>query len=269
MRLLFIALAWLAALTAASARSPALDYAVVLPGACVQQSPDLRAAWQAGMDLLAAGDPAGARSAFQRCAQACPDDPAPLHMSALAAWAGDQTATAIRLLVQTTRMRQAPPVSSIALAALYADSPAPNVPLGWLRRGLQQAPPEEHAYWVTRPAFTRIMMEADTPWTELLAEFQLPTDPAVLEALSTPPDRPGLEPLAIAEPIQPLLRLSLFDPGKDSVEQAALVRKQVEQNLIDRVRPPVESQPALDPSEWPAEETPQPDTPDATRPEQP
>lgn len=211
------------------------QYAFANPSACIQQTPGNAERWTTALSLFASRDYVGARREFLYFAGLCPSDPAPRHMAALCAWAlGDQP-QAVRRLVQVLRLPQPPAASAIAMAALRASTGTDVVAIGWLRRGLQQAPKTEHAYWISRPAFDRLWQESSPAWTDLLEEFELPRNQADVQSIATPMEHESSTP-AEEQGSSLSLRLSPFNPRLDSIEQAAQMRQQVDQRLIDRIR---------------------------------
>lgn len=216
---------------------PIRAYALVAPGLCVVQDEQARAIWLRALAHFEAGAWDAARPDFLRVLGRCPDDGAARHLAALCAWAEGERPLAIRWLVQVHRQGHAPPATAVALAALHAESGVEPVAIGWLRRGLGAVETAEKAWWITRPAFDALWRNPAPSWLALIEELGLSPELSVTRALAVQPTVEAPE--VPAPPPEGLtLRLSPLNPKLDSLDHAGNLRKQVEQRLVERIRPP-------------------------------
>ncbi|HMP76154.1 MAG TPA: hypothetical protein PKE12_07660 [Kiritimatiellia bacterium] len=234
-RITSAALGFLLVVQGAAAAPSVEDYALVAPGICIVQDEEARTVWLRALAHFEAEAYGDARQDFLRCLNRCPGDAAARHLAALCAWAEGDHPLAIRWLAQLQRQGNASPATSAALGALYAESGTDSVVIGWLRRGMDGLDAAEKAYWVTRPAFSAFWRNPSPAWREFIEESGLSIEAAVTRALAAKPvveapERPVPEPRGVT------LHLTPFNPALDSIEQAAEMRKLLNQRLIERIR---------------------------------
>ena len=219
-----------------SAAGPYDDFVIRHPGPCIRENDPLRLHWETGQRAFAEGAYLDARRAFLAAATGCPDDTAARHMAALASLALGDTAQAIRWLVQIERLPGADALIPLALASAYTNAVAEDSAIGWLKRGLQRTVPEERAYWVTRPAFAWLWSNRAPAFVVLLEEFGIPSELKEAESQAHPPPRAAPPDEPAPEPDARLLHLSYFDPAAASVDKVNFMRRQIEINMIRRIR---------------------------------
>lgn len=148
------------------------------------------------------------------------------HAAALGAWGTRRLAAAERLLVEAMRQPPVLPESHAAMGALQAEQGADAIAIGWLRKALSPLDRGQRSELLFRPSFNRLWQRNDPSWTNLLAEFDLPNDRALLAewALATEPapaerppppqTRPGLSVLNVSpfsrDPAQRALQLDIL-----------------------------------------------------------
>lgn len=120
------------------------------------------------------------------------------HLAGISAWGARRLAAAERLLVEAIRQPMPWPESFAAMAALQAEQKADMLAIGWLRKALPSLSENRRAELLFRPSFELLWQRSDAGWTNLLAEFGLPTDRAQLaelalatEARPAPPPPPA------------------------------------------------------------------------------
>jgi len=106
------------------------------------------------------------------------------HLAGISAWGAGRLAMAERLLVEAMRHPKPLPESFAAMAAIQAEQRASPLAVGWLRKALQPLTARQRAELLFRPSFDLLWRTQTADWTNLLAEFSLPTDQDALAKLA-------------------------------------------------------------------------------------
>jgi len=106
------------------------------------------------------------------------------HLAGISAWGAGRMAMAERLLVEAMRHPKPLPESFAAMAAIQAEQRASPLAVGWLRKALQPLTARQRAELLFRPSFDLLWRTQTADWTNLLAEFSLPTDQDALAKLA-------------------------------------------------------------------------------------